>query len=149
MATIDPNTALKTTSLDKLDVTSDEKFLSPYEVGARVRRIEVDFVADGAVTTSDPVIIADLKKPVRLLDIVLETDSTVTTAVIGITPQSLPVDTDSSLQAAVIYTADTTVRSFSKNLEVLEPSFIFWKPASGTLADTKLLRGYILYVEDN
>lgn len=149
MASIVIDTAIKTTSLAKLDINTDEKFLSPLEVGAVVRQIEVNFVADGAVTTSIPVIIADLKKPSRILEIVLETDSTVTTAVIGITPASLPVDTDTSIQAAVIYTAGTAVRTFGDNLDVAVPSYVYWKPASGTLADTKTLRGYITYVENN
>mgnify|MGYP003638319281 CR=1 FL=1 len=151
MAAIVFSTALKTSALARVSVATDDKFMDPNEFGARVRCIEVNHVADGAVTASLPIILARFDKSVTILSIEVITDSTVTTAVMGTTPVSLPVDTTTNVLAAVIATANVAVRPYlAINLDVAatEPEYLFWKPASGTLADTKILKGRIYFVDN-
>jgi hypothetical protein len=151
MAAIVFSTALKTSALARVSVSTDDKFMDPNEKGARVRRIEVNHVADGAVTSSLPIILAQVDKPITILRMDLLTDSTVTTVNIGTTPVSLPVDTVTNILSGVIATSGVVQSApNATNLAVAatEPEYIIWKPASGTLADTKILKGSIYYVDN-
>jgi len=147
MAAIVYSTALKTTALARVAVATDDRFLNPNEQGARVRVAEIDFVADGAVST--PVIIGKFDKPVKLLDIVLLTDDDgVADFDAGVTPISSPVDTDQSLGVALALATATPLHlPLAINMDITAPSYVFVSPQTGTIANTKYLKGYILYVD--
>lgn len=148
MAAIVYSTALKTTALARLASTTDDRFLDPNESGARVRQAEINFVADGAVST--PVIVGRFDKPVKILEIVLVTDDDgLADFDMGVTPVSAPVDTDQSLGVALALVTNVALRPpLAINYDITVPSLVFVSPQTGTIADTKILKGYILYVDN-
>ena len=151
MAAIVFSTALKTSALARIASPTGNKFMDPNEFGAKVRRVEVNHVASGAVGTTDPIILAEFDRDVTIVGMSLVVDSAVTTVNIGTTPVSLPVDTVNNIAAAStgFATANSVVTPAGAiNLRLTDPSYVIWKPASGSLADTKILKGSIFYVDN-
>lgn len=152
MAAITLSTARKTVALDKLySASAENKFLDPNEFGARVKQAEIAYTAAGAVTTSTPVVLARFDRPVTLKALVLVTSSGITTVNIGTTPISLPVDTTTNIASASTALASANViANFAGavNVDLTEPTILFLIPASGSLADTHSLKGYVLYTDN-
>lgn len=147
MAAIVYSTASKVTHLARIS-TEEDKYLEPNELGARVRVAKIAFTASGAQT--DPVILARFDKPVTIIDMVFAADAAITSIDLGTTPQSLPVDGTTDILAATAVVANTPQRPYGANgLTLTVPSYVVMTINTGNLADTKILYGHILYVDNS
>lgn len=147
MAAITYSTASKVTHLERIN-TEEDKYLEPNELGARVRVAKIDFTASGTQTA--PVILAKFDKPVTILDMVFAADAAITSIDLGTTPQSLPVDGTTDILSATAVVANVPQRPYGANgLVITVPSFVVMSINSGNLADTKILYGHILYVDNS
>jgi hypothetical protein len=144
MTAINYTTVQKTTALARVSTTTDDRFLNPNELGARVRVSEIDYAASGAQTL---VVIGRFEKPCKITELFFVSNDGFTCD-IGVTPISAPDDAVNQIANDLVVVAGTAARPAGAfNYEITEPSLVVLKVGTGDIANAATLKGSIQFVE--
>lgn len=150
MATI--TLAAYSTQMTKLVV--NKGFITPNDIGAKVKVATVDFTNGASTIAADGVIcLTRLPKGAKILDLRLDTNNATATSTlaIGYTPTSALVDTNEAALVAATVAADgstsLTLKELAVNTELTAESYIIATVGTAVFGASKYIKGYVLYID--